>query len=102
MANAPNFEDYSGTQGFRLKNTDSEAHSYALVLQNAKYGGDTVITGNFTLSKDGGETKNGSLAINNLAPDEMSDVIGVYGDVLIADNPADGYHWFVVQVQETA
>jgi hypothetical protein len=102
MANAPNFEDYHGAKGFRLKNTDSVAHTYSMVVAAVKYGGDAIISSNWTLSDDGGINKNGSLVLGALDAGEVSGVIGVYGDVLIADNPADGYHWFVVQVQETS
>ena len=102
MANAPNLDDYHGNTQFRLKNTDTSPHSYSLSVKSLRYGGDAIITNNYTLSVDGGSTKLATVAISNLAPGELSGVIDVFGDVIKANNPADGYHYFWVDVTETA
>lgn len=102
MANAPNLDDYAGTAQFKLKNTDSVQHDYSLTIKAVRYGGDTTISDNYTLSTDGGSTKLATVTISALAAGSLSGVIDVYGDVLKANNPADGYHYFVVDLTETA
>lgn len=102
MPIAPNHEDYHGVLGFKLKNTHSEAHNYSLIIKAVNYAGDATITNYFTLSKDGGQNKAASIAISNVAAGSFSEVIEVYGDVPQANNPADGYHYFVIEVIETA
>lgn len=102
MANAPNLQDYAGNAQFKLKNTDSSTHSYSLSILAVKYGGDAVIADHYKLSTDGGTTKLGTVTVTALAAGALSGVIDVYGDVVKAHNPADGYHYFVIDVTETA
>lgn len=102
MASAPNLDDYFGNAQFKLKNTDSVPHDYSLTIKTVRYGGDTVIADNYKLSVDGGTTKLQTVVVAGIDPGELSGVIDVYGEVVKANNPADGYHYFVVDVTETA
>jgi hypothetical protein len=102
MASAPNLDDYAGSAQFKLKNTDGDPHSYSLTIKAVRYGGDTVITDNYKLSVDGGTNKLLTVVVGSIDPGNLSGVIDVYGEVAKANNPADGYHYFVVDVTETA
>lgn len=104
LSDAPNTSDYHGTTNFRIKNTDgTNTHNYSLTIRKVKYTADDVIASYYTLSKDGGSTKNATITLSGVAGGSCcSETLSVWGDVTVAHNPADGYHYFVIDVTETA
>jgi hypothetical protein len=102
LSDAPNSADYAGSLSFKLKNTDSSTHNYSLTVAPIKYGGDSIITNYFKLSTDGGSTKNLTVTVSSLGAGNFSAAIGVYGDLTKANNPADGKHYFTINVTQTA
>ncbi len=97
-----NASDAHEVLSFKLKNTHSASHDYTLSVIPFKYGGDALVTNNIKLSLDGGTTKTNSVNISALAAGALSAVIGVYLDLLKADNPADDTHQWGIKVVETA
>jgi hypothetical protein len=103
MPNAPNSVDYHQYLNFKIKNTDSSAHTYSLGIYAIKTGGDTFITNYFTLAKySDGYTKAGSITLASIAAGNFSENLRVYGDFVKNANPADGKHYFVINVTETS
>lgn len=108
LANAPNNVDYHGHLQFKLKNTDTGTHSYSLTIKamrwntNSPYYADSVISSYYTLSVDGGSTKVTTVTITGLGADSFSGTIDLYGDVVKANNPIDGKHYFAVDITVTA
>jgi hypothetical protein len=102
LAEALNSSDYSEKLQFKLKNTDSSTHDYSLSIIKAKYSTDSFVTNKIRLSVDGGSTKLTTVTVSSLGAGLFSGAIDIWCDVLIADNPADGYHYYSVEVTQTA
>jgi hypothetical protein len=99
---AANDVDYHQYLEFKIKNLDVATHSYSLTVYVLKYNGDSIISNYIKLSKDGGSTKSTTITLTGLSAGVFSDVIRVYADMTAAQNPADGYHSFMIDVVETA
>jgi hypothetical protein len=97
---AENNLDYNESLAFKIKNTDSIDHTYTLELIATRYGGDSVITNFFTLSNDGGITKPTTVTTASIPAGGFSEVINVYADIPAGNNPADGWHYFSVKVND--
>lgn len=93
--------DFHQELRFRLKNLTASTHNYALTVAARKAGGDTVVTSNVKLSLDGGVTKSSTVNITNLTAGSFSGTISVFADILMASNPADGYHYLSIDVTES-
>jgi hypothetical protein len=102
LNDAPNHSDYHDEVGFTIKNNDSIQHSYQIEVLPSRIGGDSIIANYFTLSDDLGVTKVNPLTITDLAAGGFTSELRVHVDVLKADNPADGTHFFYVKVEEVA
>lgn len=93
--------DYEGKSSFKVKNTTEYTKNYSISILPLKYGGDTVITDNFFLSKDAGVTKLQSITIYDVLPNTLSqDIIDIYASILAINNPGDGNHLYTVVVEE--
>lgn len=101
MPDAPNDTDYSQRIQFKLKNIDTSSHSYSLSIVAARYIGDSLITNYYKLSTDGGATKLTTVTITDLAAGAFSGAIDIWGNVIKANNPADGLHYFGIEVTQT-
>jgi hypothetical protein len=97
---AQNNIDFNESLAFKIKNTDAVDHTYSLELTATRYGGDPPITNYFTLSNDGGSSKLPSITTANVIAGEFSETINVYADVPAANNPADGWHYFSIKVND--
>jgi hypothetical protein len=102
FVDAPNNFDYSHRTQFTIKNTDSSAHTYTINITPVRYQGDSFITNYFTLSKDGGTTKNTTITTASVAADTCSEVIDIWAIFTKAQNLADGFHYFSIQAMEAS
>lgn len=102
LPDAPNNTLYGNYKSFKIKNNDAATHSYTVYIDALKVGGDSIVSNYFRLSSNGGGTKTTTLTISNLAPGAFSTELRLYVDVPSANNPADGYHYYAVRVEETA
>lgn len=100
--------DYTFFKSFKIKNVhpDLQTHSYSLLIDPLWYGGDSFITNYWSLSDKGAATVPGdkvtTLALTDIPYNGFSAEIRVYGDFTIAQNPANGYHYWYVRTTETA
>jgi hypothetical protein len=99
--NAPNNAIFTADQAFKIKNLSGGARSYAVSIRPIRYNGDTLISNNYFLSLNGG-TPATTVNITSLADGTLSQVIDVLATVSVANNLADGRHYFSVDVVETA
>jgi hypothetical protein len=98
--NALKSADYSHIETFRIKNLDAAAHNYTVTVEPVRYQGEAFITDYARLSIDGGTTKVTSISIAGLAAGALSGVISVCMDFAKTNNPADGPHYFAINVTE--
>lgn len=93
--------DYSNRQQFKIKNKTAYTKNYSISITPIKYGGDAIITNNFSLSIDGGTTKSQTVILYNIAPNSLcNEIIDVWVDLLAENNTADGYHYYSVVIEE--
>jgi len=105
--NIPDSSNFSSYVDFKILNKDSVPHSYQLTVGAVKYNGDVIITNYFKLSLDNGVTKattviakseaNVSVAVPS---NGYSQTVRIYADILKTQNPADGYHYFTIAIEE--
>lgn len=96
-----NSSNYSGCKQFKIKNSSTMAKDYTITISPLRYGGDLIISDYVSLSTDGGTTKSPSVTIYSVQPDTLSDdVIDLWTDIEQVNNPADGWHYFSIEVQE--
>lgn len=93
--------DYHQTQSFKIKNTDSSPHSYQVNIEPIRNNGDALITNGWTLSTDGGSTKQASVTVGPVSAGAFSGAITVCADFLKTANPGDGYHYWYIDVLES-
>lgn len=105
---ASNLSIYAGYRAFTIKNThpDGLPHSYVVTVHAHRYGGDAIIDNYYTVSDDpGGDnswTRLATVTTPSIANGAFTDELRVYADLTQAQNPADGYHYWYVKVDEVA
>jgi len=102
LPDARNDADYSERVQFKLKNVDSVQHDFTVSIAAVRPGGDSTVTNYITLSDNGGSSKSSSVNISALGAGAFSTTLDVWGDLLKANNPADGHHYFAINVEVTA
>jgi hypothetical protein len=107
FASAPNSLDYLDVyKEFRIKNLDTANHTYKVQIIPNNYNlTDTFITNYFKVGNFNGTSWVKSSASTGyttpaVTAGEFSETLRVYADFTIAQNPANGYHGFVVKVTE--
>lgn len=86
------------TLDFKIKNVDSLPHNYTVTVSALKYPSD-VVTNYLTLSYGASATP--SIQINGIASNDFTNTITLHADLQPAQNPADGIHFFYINVVET-
>lgn len=94
---AGNAADAHQQIAFNIKNTSlTTPHVYELTV-NGYVSTDTAITDYFKLSLDAGSTKLRTVTTPSVAAESMC-AVTLYMDLPAANNPADGYHYFAIDV----
>jgi len=100
--------DFTHFRAFKVKNVhpDLQTHSYNMIFDPLKNGGDSLITNYWKFSDKGDLTvpadKVSTLDLTDIPHNGFSPEIRVYSDFTIAQNPGDGYHYWYARVTETA
>lgn len=106
LTQAANNAPYSNFAEFKIKNNHNASHTYKVYVLPVRAAGDSFISNYFTIGHDVGGvwTKvDGDLGYTTAsvtANGGFSEILRVYADFSIAQNTADGYHYFVVKVVE--
>ena len=98
---AYNDTDFNETASFKIKNLSGSAKAYTVSIGAIRYDGDTFISTYGRVAEDDGVLDwNTSITTASVPYEGFSNPINIKYEFLKANNPADGYRYFTINVPE--